>query len=439
MNFDEFAFMAEANAKTWIDDDYYDLCANEEFGFTTTNRSNLDSNNISAALNSSGKTTTTTTTTTTANTVKPTDNKMQDGSDAAATTPAPAAPKDSKEAPPRIEPIVEPVDGIVQPPVVPPPERPGRCTNQLQYLCKNVMKAVWKHQFSWPFQQPVDAKTLNLPDYHRIIKHPMDLGTIKKRLENNYYWCAAEAVQDFNTMFTNCYVYNKPGEDVVVMAQALEKVFLSKTQQMPKDEIEVEIPSKGGKKKPAPKTPTSAGANMNATVSVPTTPTTPRGARPNSALSNTVTSTSVSATGAALNATGASAATPTVPPVANVAPSTVPGSTNTTTTGQTNIPSATHNPALAQQPHIPATTPGAPYLVNSTQPGLESVVPPQPPAKVVKKGVKRKADTTTPTATAFEGYGTPIDNKSAKIATRRESGRQVPKVSGLIDILACTL
>jgi len=54
----------------------------------------------------------------------------------------------------------------------------------------------------------------------------MDLGTIKKRLDNNYYWSGKECIQDFNTMFTNCYVYNKPGEDVVVMAQTLEKVFI---------------------------------------------------------------------------------------------------------------------------------------------------------------------------------------------------------------------
>lgn len=56
----------------------------------------------------------------------------------------------------------------------------------------------------------------------------MDLGTVKKRLENNYYWSGKECIQDFNTMFTNCYVYNKPGEDVVVMAQTLEKLFLTK-------------------------------------------------------------------------------------------------------------------------------------------------------------------------------------------------------------------
>lgn len=49
-----------------------------------------------------------------------------------------------------------------------PPEstsssRPKRQTNQLQYLLKVVLKTLWKHQFSWPFQAPVDAIKLNLP------------------------------------------------------------------------------------------------------------------------------------------------------------------------------------------------------------------------------------------------------------------------------------
>ncbi len=61
----------------------------------------------------------------------------------------------------------------------------------------------------------------------------MDLGTIKKRLESNYYYSAKECIQDFNTMFTNCYVYNKPGEDIVIMCQSLEKMFLQKVGQMP--------------------------------------------------------------------------------------------------------------------------------------------------------------------------------------------------------------
>lgn len=52
----------------------------------------------------------------------------------------------------------------------------------------------------------------------------MDMGTIKKRLENNYYCTAKECIADFNQMFTNTYVYNRAGEDIVLMAQQLEKV-----------------------------------------------------------------------------------------------------------------------------------------------------------------------------------------------------------------------
>jgi hypothetical protein len=127
-------------------------------------------------------------------------------------------------------------------------DRP-RMTNQLKFIHQTVFKSLWKHTHSWPFQKPVDAEALNLPDYHKIIKRPMDLGTIKLRLENtnnnstnqqqlsngNYYYCAQQCIDDFNTMFRNCYVYNKPGEDVVIMAQTLEKLFIQKMASMPPD------------------------------------------------------------------------------------------------------------------------------------------------------------------------------------------------------------
>lgn len=398
----------------------------------------------------------------------------------------------SEEPPPRNEPYVEPVNGIVQPPTVPPPDRPGRNTNQLQYLIKTVMKAIWKHNFSWPFQQPVDAKKLNLPDYHKIIKQPMDIGTIKKRLENNYYWTAKEAIQDFNTMFSNCYVYNKPGEDVVVMAQTLEKVFLQKIEAMPKEEIKLEpVTPKGGKKKPrapgkpvTPSTTLLAGGTPTATgPAVPTGPSATSGTtagtpaarpatRPLSSLGGTVSSTGGTPT----------AITPAIPPIGTMPPQTVPGSTNTTTTaisGSTVTGSATAtgsllsgttstagsilpaagggaasaatahtslvsavgslsttggaalvNSSLIEGGGVAAGTPApttasavSTYHVNSTA-GVEAVIPPQQPAKM-KKGVKRKADTTTPTANAFESPYAQIDSKSAKIATRRESSRQV--------------
>ncbi|KAM9820206.1 bromodomain-containing protein 3-like [Neosynchiropus ocellatus] len=125
------------------------------------------------------------------------------------------------------------------PPEVSNPNKPGRMTNQLRFMENVVVKSLWRHHFAWPFLVPVDAVKLNLPDYYKIITSPMDLGTIRRRLRNNYYWSASECLQDFNIMFTNCYIYNKPTDDIVLMALALEKVFLSKVSQMPQREVDL--------------------------------------------------------------------------------------------------------------------------------------------------------------------------------------------------------
>ena len=39
-------------------------------------------------------------------------------------------------------------------------------------------------ELSWIFSSPVDPVKHNLKDYFDIIKRPMDLGTIKKRLDS---------------------------------------------------------------------------------------------------------------------------------------------------------------------------------------------------------------------------------------------------------------
>ncbi|XP_032533595.1 bromodomain-containing protein 2 isoform X3 [Chiroxiphia lanceolata] len=269
------------------------------------------------------------------------------------------------------------------PPEVSNPKKPGRITNQLQYLHKVVMKALWKHQFAWPFRQPVDAVKLGLPDYHKIIKQPMDMGTIKRRLENNYYWGAAECMQDFNTMFTNCYIYNKPTDDIVLMAQTLEKIFLQKVAQMPPEEQEIVVPvAKNSHKKGASRA-AALLAGLTAAQQVPAV---------------------------------SSVSQPTVyPPTTPEIPTTI-----------VNIP----HPSVISAPILKSLHPNAPAV-------LAPPAPTQPVAK--KKGVKRKADTTTPTTTAIiatstggesspspSASGAPPDPpKPAKIPARRESGRPI--------------
>ena len=93
-----------------------------------------------------------------------------------------------------------------------------------------------KHSgYAWPFYKPVDAETLGLHDYHLVISKPMDLGTVKKKMDNREYTDAIEFEFDVLSIFQNCYKYNQPEHDVVTMAKKLEEVFKSKMSRMPKD------------------------------------------------------------------------------------------------------------------------------------------------------------------------------------------------------------
>ena len=45
--------------------------------------------------------------------------------------------------------------------------------------CKSLLTNIMDMPQAGAFLEPVDWKTLGLTDYPQIIKHPMDLGTIK--------------------------------------------------------------------------------------------------------------------------------------------------------------------------------------------------------------------------------------------------------------------
>ena len=66
-----------------------------------------------------------------------------------------------------------------------------------------------------------------------------------------------ECVDDINIMFKNCYTYNKPEEDVCLMASSLEKFFISKLKSMPPVEVELtqDMMRRGGMSQGSGKTP----------------------------------------------------------------------------------------------------------------------------------------------------------------------------------------
>ena len=79
----------------------------------------------------------------------------------------------------------------------------------------------------YPFEQPVDPVALDLPDYFDIIKEPMDLSTILKRLLTNHYTKVIEFHKDICLMFTNAHTYNDPDSELITSSLELELVYLN--------------------------------------------------------------------------------------------------------------------------------------------------------------------------------------------------------------------
>ncbi|XP_073136601.1 uncharacterized protein [Henckelia pumila] len=100
--------------------------------------------------------------------------------------------------------------------------------NQVVKSCSSILQRLMKHKHGWVFNEPVDAKALGLHDYHVIIKHPMDLGTIKTRLSQNWYKSPREFAEDVRLVFRNAMTYNPKGQDVHVMAEELSGIFEEK-------------------------------------------------------------------------------------------------------------------------------------------------------------------------------------------------------------------
>lgn len=197
------------------------------------------------------------------------------------------------------------------------------------------------------------------------------------------------------------------GEDVVVMAQALEKMFKSKLAQMPKEEIKIEAsPGKVIKKKPKPPVGTFvAGSGVVPKVTTKPIANVEQQQQQQQQLQQ---------------------------PFVQLPPSETSTNTSTTKPISLSTPDVQSNlhtlisqpPAATSTPQIPTSS--APYLINppTINNSVPSVLSQQQPAKV-KKGVKRKADTTTPT-TAI-GF---IESIDVKVSTR---GRQVNEALKLLQ------
>ncbi|KAL7084251.1 hypothetical protein ACP275_14G213500 [Erythranthe tilingii] len=99
----------------------------------------------------------------------------------------------------------------------------------LTAFMRSLIKAMHDHPDAWPFKEPVDAR--DVPDYYEIIKDPMDLKTMSKRVESEQYYVTFEMfVADVRRMFSNARTYNSPDTIYYKCSTRLEGHFSNKVQ-----------------------------------------------------------------------------------------------------------------------------------------------------------------------------------------------------------------
>lgn len=120
---------------------------------------------------------------------------------------------------------------------VPTKVKKGKMSERMKY-CSNILKELFhkKHyEIACPFYDPVDAEMLGLRDYHDIIKHPMDLSTIKQKMDNREYKKPDQFASDVRLMFSNSYKYNPVDHDVNKCARKLQEIFEIKYARLPEE------------------------------------------------------------------------------------------------------------------------------------------------------------------------------------------------------------
>ena len=76
-------------------------------------------------------------------------------------------------------------------------------TPELAFMKRKVIPFLLNHPYPGPFRLPVNAKAEGIyPDYFEVVTKPMDLTTVKARLDNNYYSELASCVADIQQVRT---------------------------------------------------------------------------------------------------------------------------------------------------------------------------------------------------------------------------------------------
>mmetsp|Transcript_32645 Transcript_32645/g.44174 ORF Transcript_32645/g.44174 Transcript_32645/m.44174 type:complete len:414 (-) Transcript_32645:10-1251(-) len=99
-------------------------------------------------------------------------------------------------------------------------------TEPVLRVARPILQRIMAHNLNRGlFNEPVDAVALGLPDYHRIVKRPMDFGTMKDQLYALHYERLEQFIADVRLVLSNAMVYNPSTNQVHINARQLLEEF----------------------------------------------------------------------------------------------------------------------------------------------------------------------------------------------------------------------
>ncbi|KAG0491326.1 hypothetical protein HPP92_004724 [Vanilla planifolia] len=91
--------------------------------------------------------------------------------------------------------------------------------------CGQILSKLMRQKGGVWFNSPVDVEGMGLHDYRQIIKTPMDLGTVRSRLNNGFYLTPLDFAGDIRLTFRNALIYNPETHEVHKLASHLNLQF----------------------------------------------------------------------------------------------------------------------------------------------------------------------------------------------------------------------
>ncbi|KAJ8725630.1 hypothetical protein PYW08_003813 [Mythimna loreyi] len=91
---------------------------------------------------------------------------------------------------------------------------------------KRLVKQIQLHKNAWPFMEPVDPR--EAPTYYKVIKEPMDLQTVERKVNEQTYSTLSEFIGDMTKIFDNCRYFNPKDSEFYRCAEGLEAFFAQK-------------------------------------------------------------------------------------------------------------------------------------------------------------------------------------------------------------------